>query len=552
MPLTTYIARLQKRILFKQLLFVSIIVISILFRFSYLARIPPSLSWDEVSFGYNAWSVLQTGRDEYGTVYPLLFRAFDEYKQPGLVYTIVLSEAVFGLTEFAVRFPTAFAGVVTVVYLFLIAKYLRGDWYAYIVSFLAAINPWLINFSRQAFESNVSLALVAMGIYYLLLSKQKQFYLYLSSLLLSSSLYYYHAARIVLPFILICYGIVYRKRLIKIKNAVLVSIVLGIVILLPLIPAASSQKGLSRINQVFVTDDPLYIARQRVYSNFILKNDNAWWTRIVYNRRRALIETIAVNYYKNSTFSHLFKTGTVSTGLFYLWELPFYVIGFVILLTVKKKWKWILITWFICYPLAGALTKDQPNSLRTLIGAPVIVLINGLGIIEVYNKIASKQLKKIFATALSIIVVVSMVQFSTAYFYEAPRKRALDFGDGHKQLAQFLATNQSKFDRIWVTGDYWRPYIHLLFHLKNNPAEYQKSGNPDGFGKYRFGKADWDTRGIDLKIPLNELVTYSDGSVLFILSSEEYHYHQSKGQQFSSVDIINGLYADNVFYAVTI
>src|SRR3989344_7494950 len=92
-------------------LLILVFTLAVLLRFVNLSHMPPSLSWDEVSFGYNAWSILKTGKDEYGIPFPFLFRAFDEYKQPGLVYLTVVSEAIFGLNEFAVRFPVALSGV---------------------------------------------------------------------------------------------------------------------------------------------------------------------------------------------------------------------------------------------------------------------------------------------------------------------------------------------------------------------------------------------------------------------------------------------------------
>ncbi|EKD95597.1 MAG: hypothetical protein ACD_24C00433G0001, partial [uncultured bacterium] len=42
-------------------------------RFYQLASVPPSLARDEVSVGYNAYSILKTGKDEYGRIFPLSF-----------------------------------------------------------------------------------------------------------------------------------------------------------------------------------------------------------------------------------------------------------------------------------------------------------------------------------------------------------------------------------------------------------------------------------------------------------------------------------------------
>ena len=43
-----------------------------------------------------AYSILKTGRDEYGSPFPLLFRSFDDYKAPIPVYLLVPVFKFFG------------------------------------------------------------------------------------------------------------------------------------------------------------------------------------------------------------------------------------------------------------------------------------------------------------------------------------------------------------------------------------------------------------------------------------------------------------------------
>src|SRR3989304_6317172 len=91
-----------------------ILGIAIVLRLWKLGSIPPSLTSDEASLGYNAYSILKTGRDEYGQFLPIIFKSFGDYK-PGLyVYSTVPFVAFFGLNEFSVRLPSAIAGVIAV------------------------------------------------------------------------------------------------------------------------------------------------------------------------------------------------------------------------------------------------------------------------------------------------------------------------------------------------------------------------------------------------------------------------------------------------------
>src|SRR3990172_13096951 len=73
-------------------------------RFVLLAYNPPSLNWDEVSHGYNSYSILKTGMDEWGKSFPITnFRAYGDYPLPLNLYLTIPFIAIFGLTEFALR-----------------------------------------------------------------------------------------------------------------------------------------------------------------------------------------------------------------------------------------------------------------------------------------------------------------------------------------------------------------------------------------------------------------------------------------------------------------
>src|SRR3989338_344065 len=97
---------------------IPVILLAAVLRFYQLGQNPPSLDWDETAHGYNAYSILKTGRDEYGYKFPLYFRSFDDYKPPIYTYLVVPAVAIFGLNDFAVRFPSAFRSSCRFVYVF--------------------------------------------------------------------------------------------------------------------------------------------------------------------------------------------------------------------------------------------------------------------------------------------------------------------------------------------------------------------------------------------------------------------------------------------------
>jgi hypothetical protein len=73
-----------------------IVILAAILRFAQITQVPPSLNWDEVSHGYNAYSLIKTGKDEWGVNLPLIFRAYGDYKLPVYIYLTAISEFFFG------------------------------------------------------------------------------------------------------------------------------------------------------------------------------------------------------------------------------------------------------------------------------------------------------------------------------------------------------------------------------------------------------------------------------------------------------------------------
>jgi hypothetical protein len=61
---------------------VLVLLLAAALRFIDLERVPPGLNVDEALNAYEAYSILRTGRDEWGRVFPVTFRAFNDYRRP--------------------------------------------------------------------------------------------------------------------------------------------------------------------------------------------------------------------------------------------------------------------------------------------------------------------------------------------------------------------------------------------------------------------------------------------------------------------------------------
>src|SRR3990167_10280616 len=104
------------------LILLAISILGAAIRFYKLGQVPAGLYIDEAAQGYSAYSILKTGKDEFGKTLPIIFRSFTDFKTPVYIYLIVPLIPIFGLTAFAVRFPSFFFGTLTIPLLFLLVR----------------------------------------------------------------------------------------------------------------------------------------------------------------------------------------------------------------------------------------------------------------------------------------------------------------------------------------------------------------------------------------------------------------------------------------------
>src|SRR5258708_37891603 len=87
------------------ILLFGIFFIALLLRVFKLSEYPIGFHIDEASLGYNGYSLLHTGKDEANHAFPLYIDTFGDNRPSGYFYLTIPSIAIFGLTEFATRFP---------------------------------------------------------------------------------------------------------------------------------------------------------------------------------------------------------------------------------------------------------------------------------------------------------------------------------------------------------------------------------------------------------------------------------------------------------------
>src|SRR3989344_4507091 len=133
---------IPKKIPFSTLIILSIIVLAGFLRVYRLSVVPPELYGDELDAGYQAYSLLKTGKDIGGNFLPLYAQSLAEFKAPLLFYSMVPFVAIFGLSVWGVRLTAAFWGVLGVVVIYLLTKKLFNNFnIAFTASLLLTISP---------------------------------------------------------------------------------------------------------------------------------------------------------------------------------------------------------------------------------------------------------------------------------------------------------------------------------------------------------------------------------------------------------------------------
>jgi 4-amino-4-deoxy-L-arabinose transferase-like glycosyltransferase len=193
-----------------------VLVLSAVLRLYKLDQIPPSPYWEEVALGYDAYSILQTGRDHHGNWLPLVaFESFGDWKPALYFYSIIPFIKILGLSVVAVRLPSALAGVLIVGGIgwlaFQLVPFLLDDnskwrkqpqFFSLVAMLFVAINPWAIQFSRGAWEVNLAVAFYTLAVclfVFFVQSPQRWLAAVLSVCSLVLSMYTYHALRLIAP-----------------------------------------------------------------------------------------------------------------------------------------------------------------------------------------------------------------------------------------------------------------------------------------------------------------------------------------------------------------
>lgn len=483
------------RITAQKIIFVLILLLASLLRLYSLGEYP-ALNADEAAIGYNAYSLIETGKDEHGHSWPIHFQSFNDYKPGGYFYMALPFVYLFGLNVWSVRIVGAFFGILSVVIVFLLSREITKDNKTALFSaFLLAISPWHIHFSRGGWEVNVATFFITLGVYLFLKGVKDAKYFALAMIAFVISLYTYHAARVLVPLIGFGLLVIYRKQLLYRDNLKLFlgSILFAVVLLIPLSADFIGEAGSARASGVSIFADRGYIDRINEKRGRY-ENPNSLFAKLAHNKPKEIVIEFSKNYFEHFSGEFLFVSGdriqrnkVPETGQLYFFQIPLLVISLIAISRKKSNW-WVMIVWLLIAPIPAALTFQSPHALRAQNMIVPLTIISAYGMTTLSSFLNTFNIKNLLAVSYILIGgIISWEAYRYIHQYYVHMAKAYPYSSqyGVKEMSEYVSENNDSYDKVVITTRYDQPYILYLFYSKYPPQMFQNNHNltpKDQFG----------------------------------------------------------------------
>lgn len=489
---------MMKKILSTKILVFLIVLLAFILRIYQLGNIPSGFLNDEADIGYDSYSILTTGHDQWNQFLPVAsFKGFGDDRPVVYSYLAVPSIAIFGLTPFAVRLPSAIFGTISVLLLFFLASRLLSSRIGIMSSFLLAISPWSIGMSRIGIESNVAITFTLLALFLASWIKKYPIALVASAIFFVLAIYTYAAYTLFVPLCIVTGIIFYRKELLRQKKFFIISLVVFCVLLLPLFlkhNAAGtrfSQVGFANnITSIGISaglNEEIGACRQLLPSAVC---------KIGINKAEVFVSLLAGNFLHHFSQDFLYLNGTATQysvlpqrGLEYMWEVVFLMFGLVYLVLGKKKAMAFIVVLLLLSVIPDSLTSDGHYS-RATISLPFLLLVEGAGGAYMWEFLKRKKnLEWVGKIGISAIILYSVFSFWTVYTTYFKIHYATYSLYGYQDLVQQVHKRQGAFADVYISRHLHdtKQYVYYLFYTAYDPRKYQSkktvtySTQPDGW-----------------------------------------------------------------------
>ncbi|KKS94779.1 MAG: hypothetical protein UW68_C0002G0053 [Candidatus Collierbacteria bacterium GW2011_GWB1_44_6] len=481
-----------------------ILLLGLSIRLIFLGSIPAGFSPDEASQAYTAYSLLQTGKDEWGIAWPIVsFKSFLDYKAPLQTYLMMPSIALFGLNEFAARLPSAIFGTLAILAVFLLASELFpriphvskkrvipdlignpfNNLPLYAALFLA-LSPWHIQFSRTALEVNLTSFLFPLGLYFFLQGLRDHRQFVYASLLWGFSLYAYHSTKVFVPLFAISMVYIYRKQIFdRGLRPLIPSIMLVVILISPLgldmVFGNSAKRGgdllitnLDTVNLKQIDDQSFYSPLSKVHPKI---------PRLFHRKIFTVTSQFAENYLSYFSLPFWFTEGgreiTYSVipgrGLLYFWMLPLVLYGLFLLIRKKDNQDFDarpLILWLLLAAIPAALTKEgyRPNRAGSfLVVWEIIAAFGAVNLLEIKFKF-----RKLILTTFIIFALVLTIFYLEDYYFNSRVTFPKAISYGWRDAMKVVSEIEGNYQAVLVEKG-TQSQVYVAFYQHTPPEQFQ-------------------------------------------------------------------------------
>ncbi len=534
-------------------------LVALFFRFYKITQVPTSLNWDEAAFGYNAYSILLTGKDEYGIKLPLEFKSVGDYKCPLFVYFTVPAVKLFGLNEFSVRFISSFFGALCIAVFFLVVWELFGDLkLCFFSSLLLAVSPWHLQFTRAQGDVAISSFFVLFGFWQFLrwIKNGRPVSICLAFAAFALTFYAYFAERFFVPvfFLVLCFF--FRREILSRKKSFALGAIVGLLTVAPLLSAMISSGQKSKILMTTIFG---YRQAETYLEKMKLEDQSPLIFGLFHSPLIEYPLMIADHYLNHFSPYFLFISGVKDDrqrieGMGMLYWSDTILLAFALWAVVKgikkRKALFLVLAWLAVSPLPSVITRDPVHARRAFNMVYPLCLLLGMGLVK-FLEIVKKSVfwkKAIFSLAFFGFFLWSFSLYLLSYYVFTPLRTAAGPGGwnyGYRELVQFVSSLKSKYEKVIIDTSYQGPYLFFLFYEKYPPARYQPQavlvkkdefslGEGRGYDNYEFRDIYWPAdrgkrrtlfAGPPERIPLGDIdprqsrligiVNFPDGTVAF-------------------------------------
>lgn len=454
----------------------------------------PCTNADDVSFGYNAYSIATTGKDEYGTTFPLRFKAFGENKLPVLVYLVAPVTKLLGTTDLAVRFPLHLVGILFPVLMFTFSLQLfKNKNLALIAAFLTSVSSWIQITTRHAHEVPLATFLIVGALIALLkyMDTKKFKYFITFSVLNGLALFTYHLGKLIQPFFFgwFIFYTFFKKSYISQNWKKIFLIFLIPVIFFAYTEYKTPTNRLSNLvfykNLGFTLDIDEKLAED---PNRLLNNKVVQGVQVISKNYLSYFSPIYLSFAGDENPRFWYEGMGLITPVEYL----FLLIGLHFLFKANHKQNYFLLSLLLWAPLSGALAWAGTSITRDFLSIVPILLIASYGVWSFYHSLKRNKWRKIILVLIGLTFLFFRYMTWDFYFHHYP-KRPLVIRTtecGYDQLATYINQNYDRFSTFYITKQHGQPYMHLLYNLKYPPYKYQSQAHMSSPDKYGFGQVE--------------------------------------------------------------